>query len=94
MWNFIDGAKGKMKEDNIEQAIEMMEGMRTKVDSIINLEFGTNIEELTGTHDLVLYAEFQDAEGLMSYQEHPEHVKIIEFLKEVAEDRACVDYEF
>ncbi|MGB3729565.1 MAG: Dabb family protein [Thermodesulfobacteriota bacterium] len=42
---------------------------------------------------MVLYSEFDDQEGLNAYQNHPEHVKIVDFVGEIRTDRAVVDYE-
>jgi hypothetical protein len=30
---------------------------------------------------------------LMAYQQHPEHQKIVDFIKNIAEQKAVVDYE-
>jgi hypothetical protein len=36
---------------------------------------------------------FKDAQGLESYQKHPEHQKVVAFVKEVTSERASIDYE-
>ena len=44
--------------------------------------------------DYALYSEFESRELLESYAVHPLHLKVVDFIKEVRESRACVDYEF
>lgn len=44
--------------------------------------------------DICLESEFDTLEDVKAYAVHPEHVKAAGLLKDVKEDRACVDYEF
>ena len=41
---------------------------------------------------LVLYSEFKDEKSLAEYFVHPEHKKVVEFMKGKVTDRVCVDY--
>lgn len=93
MWTFKENALGKSKIENILKAKKMIERLEHIVDGILELELGVNKEGLTGSYDLVLYSVFKDKSGLESYQTHPSHLEIIDFMKEVVEVRACVDYE-
>ncbi|MDO5707565.1 MAG: Dabb family protein [Andreesenia angusta] len=93
MWNFKENANGKSKKENILEAKEKIEGLKNIIESIIDLELGVNIDGLTGNYDLVLYTEFKDEEGLEYYQKHPEHLPIVDYMREVVESRACVDYK-
>ncbi len=42
--------------------------------------------------DMVLCTEFQTLEDLQTYAAHPEHQKVVEFVKPLVSDRAVVDY--
>jgi hypothetical protein len=44
------------------------------------------------TFGLVLTADFEDEEGLNIYRAHPEHIKILQYMQEVVEQTAAVDY--
>jgi hypothetical protein len=53
---------------------------------------GINFSEATVAYDLVLISEFFSKEALSSYQMHPEHVKVADFVGKVCESRVVVDY--
>lgn len=93
MWTFKEEALGKSKIENILKAKKMIESLKYKIEGILELELGVNKEGLTGSYDLVLYSVFKDSSSLESYQTHPNHIEIIEFMKSVVDSRACVDYE-
>lgn len=44
--------------------------------------------------DLCLITHFESVEGLEIYKVHPEHLKVVDFVKEITTDRAAVDFEF
>jgi len=56
------------------------------------MEVGLNINTLPSAFDAVLTADFDDEAGLNAYRTHPEHVKVLGFLKETMEKSAVVDY--
>lgn len=93
MWTFKEEALGKSKIENILKTKKMIENLKHDIDGILDLELGVNKEGLTGSYDLVLYSVFHDKSGLNDYQTHPRHLEIINFMKAVVLDRACVDYE-
>jgi len=43
--------------------------------------------------DVVLVSAFDDLNALNRYMNHPLHVEVIEFVKQVVSDRRAVDYE-
>ena len=43
--------------------------------------------------DAVLVSEFRDQAALEAYKNHPEHLKVADFVASVKLDRAVVDYE-
>lgn len=92
MWKFRDEAMGRTKERNISEAKRMIGDLKGEIESIVDLELGINEEGLTGNFDLVLYSVFKDEEGLEYYQKHYKHVPLIDYMKEVTYERACVDY--
>lgn len=61
---------------------------------IETLQTGINSEQGTGSHDIVLITEHKSWQALEAYQNHPEHKKVAEFIKEHVTDRSCVDFEY
>jgi len=93
LWTFRDSAGGRAKSENIDLAVEMLTKLKEKIETVRYLEVGRNINRNEGSFDLALYSEFDDPEGLELYQKHPEHLKAVEFLRGVRDQRIVVDYK-
>lgn len=94
MWVLKDEAEGATKAENAQKMKDMLEGLVGKVPGPVELEVGINIDPEGGVSDVALYTIFKDVEGLKGYAVHPEHLKVVDFIKKVAAERRCVDYEF
>ncbi len=93
MWRLKDSAAGASREENAKKLKQSLEDLKDKIRDIKALEVGINFNASPAAFDVVLYSEFADREGLDSYQNHPEHLKIVDFVGEIRTDRAVVDYE-
>ncbi len=87
MWRLKDN------EQNAPALKAMLEGLKEKIPQIREIEAGVNFNPSDASADVVLYSAFDDTDALAAYQKHPDHVKVAEFLKEIATDRKVVDYE-
>ena len=67
--------------------------MKDKIKEILQIEVGINVNSSSAAYDVVLYSEFQDVESLDVYQNHPDHLEVVAFVKEVTQDRIVVDYQ-
>lgn len=92
MWKVKEKALGKSKLENIQDIKTMLENLKYEIKELKEIEVGVDIPGLTGSHDIVLYTKFENEEDLDIYQKHPKHVKVAQVIREVATDRACVDY--
>jgi len=81
------------KEATLRRAKELIDALMGKVSSLRSMETGINFSPEERAMDLVLTATFDDRRGLEEYAVHPEHLKVIEWLKGVAEYSKVVDYE-
>ncbi len=93
MWRLKDEAAGATKEENALKLKDALESLKGKIELLKAAEVGINFNPSPAAFDVVLYSEFEDQEGLNAYQNHPEHVKIVDFVGEIRTDRAVVDYE-
>ena len=66
--------------------------MPLKIGEINALEVGINYLDSSAAYDICLYSEFKDQNDLKIYQEHPEHLKVKDYIVSVVTDRAVVDY--
>lgn len=79
-----------------EQALEMkkrLEALPHKIKEIQSLEVGINILPVND-YDIALTVTFNNLDDLNTYQNHPDHLQVVAFVKQVAEKRVAVDYEF
>lgn len=91
MWTLKDEAEGGTKAQNALKVKAMLEGLQAVIPEISQIEVGININP--SGDDVVLSAEFASRAALETYQQHPEHVKVTEFVDKVNAERHVVDYE-
>jgi hypothetical protein len=84
--------KEKNKEANIIQAKQMLENLMGAVPSLRSIDVGVNFIEAERAMDLSLIAVFESKGGLDAYDQHPEHQKVVTFIKSVVEHSKAVDY--
>ncbi|MDP2216333.1 MAG: Dabb family protein [Methanolobus sp.] len=92
MWKLKDHAEGKSKDENAAAMKEMLESLPGKISEIMLLEVGHNMKPSDAAFDIVLYSEFRDEAALSVYQEHPDHLKVADFVSRIREQRVLVDY--
>lgn len=92
-WRFKAEALGSSKAENLVRAKSALEALRSTVPSVRHLEVGLDVGVDHNAWDIVLYSEFDDRDGLLAYQVHPEHMKVAQLIGEMRESRAAVDYE-
>mgnify|MGYP002397122953 CR=1 FL=1 len=86
--------KPETKPASVEKLKSMLEALPPLISEIKFYEVGVNVIESPAASDIVLVSEFNNKEELVAYREHPEHVKVLDYLKEVKESSTVVDYEF
>lgn len=89
MWKFKDEV-GEADKLEMKRQLVALKGV---VPSLVDIEVGMNFAECDASMDMVLYSEFQSVEDLRAYAGHPEHLKVVEFVKPLVCERAVVDYE-
>jgi len=70
----------------------MLDGLVPVINELKRMEVGINVNTKPAAYDLVLTADFDDEAGLNAYRAHPDHVKILDFMKEVVDKTTVVDY--
>lgn len=79
-----------------DQRLSHVEQLRKLPDFIANIEsfsVGFDILHLDRSFDTALVAVYRDRSALDDYTNHPEHVKVAAFGKEIAEKVVSVDFE-
>ncbi len=89
MWKFKDETTEADKLE-IKRRLESLKGV---VPSLVEIEIGLNFSPCAPAKDMVLSTGFQTVEDLAAYASHPEHQKVVAFVKPFVAERAVVDYE-
>lgn len=85
--------KQEDKKENLVKAKSILEDLVGKIPSLNSMEVGLDFMQSERSSDLVLTSKFDDKDGLSSYATHPEHLKVVSFIKEVTNGAKVVDYE-
>lgn len=92
MFKLKERAEGSDRPTNIKALQEKLEALPAQIKEITFFEVGINSIETGVAYDMVLVSEFESKEALFSYQKHPEHVLVANFVGKVCESRIVVDY--
>ena len=92
MWT-VKATAEYSREEDIRRMQEKLVSLPALVPGIAAFEVGLNSNESPAAFDVVLVSTFPSWQDLRNYQEHPEHLKVAEFIGQVRDQRAVVDYE-
>ena len=80
-------------ETDIRHAEDSLLKLPDLITEIGTFRVGRDIIRSERSYDLALISDFADLEALQSYQVHPEHQKVVAFLKTVTCSIVAVDFE-
>jgi hypothetical protein len=91
MWNLCN----HNSNENALIIKSKLEGLMKVIPEARSINVSKNIDNTKYTScDLVLECIFDTFTELEIYQNHPQHLEIIKFIKSVTNSRYCVEYEF
>jgi hypothetical protein len=85
--------RADVSQDAREKHRSMLKALRNIVPGIEDFAVGSDFLRAHNSYDTGLFARFQDRSALDAYTVHPEHVKVVEYGRTVAETMSKVDYE-
>ena len=80
------------KEKIIKNLKEKLDRLTESIDVIVELETGININTRPSAYDLALVVKFENEAALNAYRTHPEHVKVLDYMKTLNIETGVVDY--
>jgi hypothetical protein len=80
-------------DEHIAEFCKRMLNLRTSIAGIQHLEIGRDILHDERSWDLILMMRFASTDVLRSYQQHPEHQKVMAFNQPFVAAVASVDFE-
>ncbi|HQR73051.1 MAG TPA: Dabb family protein [Sulfurovum sp.] len=85
--------KEENKQANIIQAKQMLENLMGAVPTLKSIDVGLNFSQEERAMDMSIITVFESKTGLETYSVHPEHLKVVDFIKSVVEYSKVVDYQ-
>ncbi len=92
MWTVRATAQSS-REDNARELKRQLDALPGVIAEIQMLETGINSIDDPDAMHVVLNTSFANWQDLKTYQQHPAHKKVGEFVKQVRIDRKVVDFE-
>jgi len=89
MFNFKD----EHKKANMIEVKQMLENLMGSVPTLKSIDVGMNFSSEVRAMDLSIITSFESREALDAYAIHPEHLRVVDFIKEVVVESRVVDYE-
>jgi len=82
------------KKQAMLQVKDQIENLKNEIKEVKLIEVGLHYDIDSPSYDISLISHFNSIEDLDIYRVHPEHKKVVDFINEVTESRAAVDYKF
>lgn len=92
MWTLKENAEGADASTNAIKMKEMLEGLKGRIPGLLHIEVSFDIIDSLPECSVVLYSEIESLSALADYQNHPEHLACVAFIKNVVNERRVLDY--
>jgi hypothetical protein len=89
VWKYRADVPQTVREEHQSQ----LRALRNIVPGIESLAVGFDFLHASNSYDIGLLARFRDRSVLEAYTVHPEHVKVVQFGRQIVETMAKVDFE-
>lgn len=92
-WKMKPEAEGRSATENATLMVEKLRSLKGLVPQVVEIEAGVDFCRTDAAWDVALCSSFNTRADLDAYQVHPEHLKVVEFVRSVVAARSVVDYE-
>jgi hypothetical protein len=93
-WSLKEEAAGAPAAENCTKMVAMLRALEGKIPSLKSIEISTEFLGSTSEEPIqvILQSTHDDEAGLKAYAVHPEHMKCVEFIKQIVATRKAIDY--
>lgn len=77
----------------LAKAAALLRGLQGKIPELRSIEVGLDVLHSGRSYDLALITRFDSLADMQRYQDHPEHVAVLQYLRTVLAASVAVDYE-
>ena len=81
------------KQEQMNKLKQMLEDLSQTIEVVDFLEVGFNLSNRPTAFDLILQTHFKSEKELDLYRVHSEHLKVLDYIREVISETAVVDYQ-
>jgi len=92
MWRLKPEADGRSRWENAVELKERLERLPPRIPELRDLEVGLNVSSSDAAADILLITAFASERDYQVYREHPEHERVVHFIRTIVADRQVVDY--
>lgn len=95
MWTIKEGETPRSKFERMAEMKSRLLDLKESIREIVSLEvyFNSPLAPI-GNYDVVLVSEFRSWADLEAYQKHPAHTEVGNYIANVKQNRAAIDFEF
>jgi hypothetical protein len=95
MWTIKEGETPRVKVERMTEIKARLLGLKDRISEIISMEVSFNSPLAPGNnYDILLLSEFNSWSDLDVYKNHPDHIKVAEYISNVKQDRSAIDIEY
>jgi hypothetical protein len=95
MWTILPGDTPRSKVERMAELKARLVALNDIISEIVNLEVHFNSPQAaTENFDVLLTAEFKTWADLENYRNHPEHLKVVDYLQNIRHSKAALDFEY
>ena len=81
-------------KDKVVESKEKIEALVKKIDVLKKMQVGIDELKSDVSYDFVIIADFDSRSDYETYETHPEHLKVVDFIKDHIDKIVSVDYTY
>ncbi len=85
--------KNGIGKEGREELVESLKGLKGKIPLVRELEVGSDVAGKSNSYDIALNSLFDSFEDVEAYSVHPDHITVVEMVKELCQSSIKVDFE-
>jgi len=94
MFRLPEKFKDQERQNTLLELKRRLEELPALIESIKFFRVGLNFTDLPTAFDLVIDSDFDSKEGLTAYSVHPDHQKVVSYLRGLDAEKVVVDYQY
>lgn len=92
MWKVNENTSSNTILETAETVKSSLERLPSLIPQIKSYEIGLNLQDSDRSYDVILISEFSDQKDFEIYRSHPEHIKVVETIRELTVKARFVDF--